>query len=29
MIEKVMKELGNMGFHIKSIIEWRKFINGA
>lgn len=28
-IEKVMKELGNMGFHVKSIIEWRKFTSGA
>lgn len=28
-IEKTMKEIGNMGFHIKSIIEWRKFCSGA
>lgn len=28
-IEKVMKEIGNRGFHIKSIIDWRRFTSGA
>lgn len=28
-LEKVIKEIGNMGFHIKAIIEWRKFSSGA
>jgi hypothetical protein len=28
-VEKVMKEIGNRGFHIKSIIEWRRFTSGS
>jgi len=28
-IEKTMKELGNRGFHIRSIIDWRRFTNGS
>lgn len=28
-IEKVLKEIGNRGFHIKGIIEWRRFCAGA
>lgn len=27
--EKVLKEIGNRGFHIKSIIDWRRFTSGA
>ncbi len=27
-IEKVMKEIGNRGFHIKSILDFRKFSSG-
>lgn len=28
-VEKVMKEIGNRGFHIKSIIDWRRFTSGS
>ena len=28
-IERVLKEIGNRGFHIKSAIEWRRFMNGG
>lgn len=28
-IEKTLKEISNRGFHIKSIIEYRKFINAS
>lgn len=28
-IEKTLKEIGNRGFHIKSVIDWRKFSSGA
>lgn len=28
-IERTLKEIGNRGFHIKSIIEWRKFTSGG
>lgn len=28
-IEKVLKEVGNMSFHIKSAIDWRKFCSGG
>lgn len=28
-IERTLKELGNRGFHVKSIIDWRRFSSGA
>lgn len=28
-IEEVLKEIGNRGFHIKAMIEYRKFISGS
>jgi hypothetical protein len=28
-IEKVMKEISNRNFHIRAIIDWRKFTNGV
>lgn len=28
-IEKTMKEIGNRGFHIRSIIDWRRFTSGS
>lgn len=28
-IERTLKELGNRGFHIRSIIDWRKFVSGS
>lgn len=28
-IEKVLKEIGNRGFHVKAIIDWRRFQSGA
>lgn len=28
-VERTMKELGNRGYHIKSIIDWRKFTSGG
>jgi len=28
-IERTMKEIGNRGFHIRAIIDWRKFLQGA
>ncbi len=28
-IERTMKELSNRGFHVRSIIDWRKFVSGG
>lgn len=28
-IERAIKELNNRGFHIRSIIDWRKFVSGS
>ncbi len=27
-LERIVKEITNRGFHVKSIIDWRKFTNG-
>ena len=27
-LDKVMKQISNRGFQVKSAIEWEKFING-
>lgn len=28
-IERTLKELTNRGFHVRSIIDWRRFVSGA
>jgi len=28
-LEKIMKELSNRNFHVKAIIDWRRFVNGV
>jgi hypothetical protein len=28
-VEKILKEIGSRGFHCKSIIDWRRFVNGG
>lgn len=28
-VERVLKEIGNRGFHVKSAVEWRRFTSGV